>query len=120
MITFAIVKPEEWLQIEGPMKAVLGNDMPVTPEQATFLGAYDDGKLVGWIHIEHVYHFNSVYLEAQYRQSRLGLKLIQEAASHIPAGHSAIWLTDRNVANKIAQLIGARNLGNYQVFRKDV
>lgn len=114
-----LVKPEEWSLIEGAMKRVFNNDMPVTPDQAVFLGLYDEAKLAGWIHIEHLYHFNCVYIEAQYRQTGLGLRLIKEATDRIPAGHSAIWITDRHVANKIAPKLGARNLGNFQVFRKD-
>lgn len=114
-----IVKPEEWSQIEGAMKAVFHNDMPVTPDQAVFVGLYDEGRLAGWVHVEHLYHFNCVYLDVPYRQSGLGLKLIKEAASRIPAGHSAICIANRGYAVPIARALGARDLGIQRVFRKD-
>lgn len=115
-----IVDADDWAEIERDMKADFNNDMPVLRSQACFLGAYDGDELAGWLHIEHLYHFNVVRIKAQYRQTGLALRLIKEAVSRIPSGHSAIWITPRPVANKIASVVGARNIGTYQVFRKDV
>lgn len=117
--TIRIVQPGEWAEIERDMKADFNNDMPVSPDQAVFLGAYHGEEMAAWVHVEHLYHFNCVRVKAQYRETGLALRLIKEAASRIPAGHSAIWLTPRSAANKIAPLVGARNIGTYQVFRKD-
>lgn len=118
-LSFPIVALSDWPLIAPVMSEEFRNAMPESPEQSTFQGVYDGEKLVGWLHVEHLYHFNCAYLDVGYRQSGLGLRLIQEAASRIPVGESAIWITDRKV-NAIARRLKWRYLGDYRVYRKDV
>lgn len=114
-----LLTDDEWPLIEPILCGQMRNGMPVTPDQSTFEGAFVDGKLVGHLHVEGLFHFNYVHIDAQYRQTGLALRLIRKATSRIPAGFSAIWLTDRN-ADQIARLMGWRNVGKFTVYRKDV
>lgn len=113
-----ILPVERWPLVEPIVTGEFGNGMPATPGQATFLAAMEGEKLAGFIHVEHLFHFNCVYAAREYRSRGLALQLIKEAASLIPPGFSAVWLSDRNTA-RMAAALGAREVGQYRVYRKD-
>lgn len=113
-----ILPPDQWPLVAPIVTSEFHNAMPQTPEQTTFLTALDGAKLAGFIHVEHLFHFNCVYAAPEYRGSGLALDLIKEAAGLVPAGFSAVWLTDRK-ATAIANELGARDMGVWRIFRKD-
>jgi|ERR1051325_3834033 GNAT superfamily N-acetyltransferase len=95
------------------------NSLPVTPEQATFPAIVDGEKIAAFMLVEHLYHFNAVYVYPEYRGQALAQRLIRDAVTSIPPGHSAIWMTDSQHP-LAAKRMGARDLGLCQVYRKDV
>lgn len=120
MIKSIILPFEQWSLVEpiytGPE---FQNAMPATPEQATFPVLMDGDKLAAFLLVEHLYHFNSVKVMPEYRGQGFAQQLIREAVARIPAGHSAIWITDSQHP-LAAKRVGARDLGLCQVYRKDV
>lgn len=113
-----ILPPDQWPLVEPIVTGEFGNGMP-GPEQSTFLAKMSNEKLAGFIHIEHLFHFNCVYVAPEHRHSGFALQLIEEAAARIPRGFSAVWLTDRRTT-QLAKSLGARDLGIWRIFRKDV
>lgn len=111
-----MLPPERWPLLE-PIVSQFGNRMP-TPADSGFLTALDGEKVAGFIHVESLYHFVSEFITPGYENSGLSKRLIQDAASCIPIGRSAIWLTDRNV-DRLAARLDWRHVGNYRVYRKD-
>lgn len=115
---YDIIKAAGWDEIEP----IIRGERLAMPEigTATFPALRDGSNLAAFLRVEHLYHFNYVYVMPEYRGSRVGLQLIEEATAHIPAHHSAIWLTEPGIAQRIARTMGWRNVGLSDVFRKDV
>lgn len=124
MIYSEILPRERWGEIAPVFREQFNDAMPVTPEQATFPALFDSdgdaGKLVGFFHVEHLFHFNSLYIVPQYRNQGLALRLATEAVSRIPLGYSALWLNPGEHGRCFAERMGFRDLGKFTAFRKDV
>ncbi len=114
-----ILLPEEWGLVAPIVAAEFGNAMLATPAQATFPAFMDGDRLAGFVHVETLFHFNCVYLAPEYRRPGLALELMRYAIERIPAGFSGVWLTDRRVG-AIAKNFGARSIGEWTVYRKDI
>lgn len=114
-----ILLPEEWGTVYDIVTEDFRNAMPDRPDQATFLAETDGERLRGFVHIESLLHFNCVWVAEEERGTDLAVDLMRDAASRIPKGFSAVWLTDRSVG-AIARRLGAREVGTYRVYRKDV
>lgn len=103
------------------MRDVFQDSMPTDPEQGGFLALMDQEKIAAFLHIETLFHFNSIYVESAYRHQNAARTLLREAANRIPAGNSAIWLMNpAERGDALARALGGRELGTYTVFRKDV
>lgn len=115
---YEIIKSANWSEIAA---IVHGEGLPMPAiGTATFPALRDGDRLAAFLRVEHLYHFNYVMVMPEYRGSRVGLQLIEEATAHIPSNHSAIWLTEPGIAQRIARSMGWRNVGVSDVFRKDV
>lgn len=110
---------ERWPELE-PVFSEFGDTVPVTAEQATFPAVVtDEGQLAAFFHVEHLFHFNSLYVMPEYRDQGFARRLIHSAVARIPPGHSAIWLAPLQKGHHLARALGFRTVGTYQVFRKD-
>lgn len=116
-----ILQPEEWETVGPIVRAELGHPMP-SPLQSTFPCLFDGDNVAGFVWVEHLYHFNSVYVMPEYRHQGLARRLLFEAAAKIPKGHAAICLPDPKQEHLIhlAERMGARRLLSRVVLRKDV
>lgn len=93
--------------------------MPIRPDQASFLAEVDGDTLRGFVHVENLLHFNCVWVADGERKSSLAFDLIRDAVSRIPKGFSGVWMMDRNMG-AVARRLGAREVGTYRIYRKDV
>lgn len=111
---------DKWPLVAPVVAGEFNNEMPTVASQAEFFSALDGERLAGFVHIERLFHFNCVHIEQDYRDQAAGLamRLIKEAVAAIPRGYSAVWFADRNV-RKIAAELGARDIGEFRVYRKD-
>lgn len=122
-LTPTILSFDQWPLVQPILTdpAEFGNGMPTTPEQSTFPALMDGDKLAAFVLVEHLYHFNSVYVMPEYRHQGCAQQLLRNAVASIPPGHSAIWITEPDTdKSRLAQLLGARDLGLSRVYRKDV
>lgn len=113
-----ILTVDEWAMVEPVVVGDFGNSMPATADQATFFAETRRRELAAFVHIEHLLHFNCVYVAPQLRGTGLGLDLMRDAIARIPEGFSGIWMTDRS-AGRLARRFKARELGQFTVYRKD-
>lgn len=121
---------KDWPLVEADFTRRMGNAMPTDPLRDSFVALFEPGMKAGqvpFLHLETVYHFNCVVVPEEYGYHRrnMALRLIRDAATCIPAGQSAIWLSDRRV-DMIASAVGARlvhdqvdGTNRYYVYRKD-
>ena len=118
---------EQWPLVEPIVTKEFRDAMPLTPAQSDFVALRDGQSVAGFLHVEHLYHFNSLYIMPEYRNQGLAMRLIRKATSSIPPLHSGIWLAPadkgdsiESKARRLAIDMGAREVGVYRVFRKDV
>lgn len=119
-ITSDFLPPERWHEIADIVREQFQDAMPVTPAQATFPALFDGDQLVAFLHVEHLFHFNSLYVVPQYRDQGLALRMAQEAVRRMPLGESAIWLAPGVRGARFVEQLGARKVGVFTVYRKDV
>lgn len=117
--TIRILDPAEWPLVAPLVRGLFRNSMPETPAQGSFLAALDGYCLVGFVHVEQLFHFNCVYVAPPRRGTDLALRLMSDAASRVPAGHSAFLLSDRPAIGRLAEALGASDRGTWRYWRKD-
>jgi GNAT superfamily N-acetyltransferase len=115
-----LLNPDELPLVAPVVEGYFGNAMPVVEGKAAFYAALDGGRLAGFVHVEQLLHFNCVYVEPDYRGAALARALMGLAVARIPFGHSGVWLTERPNAGRLARSLGAREVGTYRVYRKDI
>lgn len=120
MIYSEILPPERWGEVEPYFRERFNDAMPATPAQATFPALFEGSELVGFFHVEHLLHFNSLVIMPQYRNQGLALRLAREAVARIPPGHSGLWLNPAEHGRRFAEHLGFRRLGEFTAYRKDV
>jgi len=116
---------ERWAEI-APQVNAFGNVMPESDKRAGFLTMMNNDRVAGFVHVETLYHFAGVQVNAEYGANRaeMALELIRAASVSIPEGYSGIWLTDKRV-DEIATLAAARlvqsetGTDRYYVYRRD-
>lgn len=118
MMERRILTPEEWNQVAPIVTGEFNNAMPKTSAQGGFLAALDGERLAGFVHIEHLFHLVSTYVAPEYRRTGLGWELLMDAAARTPPGFSVALLTKR-VRNKMAAVVGAYKVGNFNFYRRD-
>lgn len=114
-----MLRPAEWSLIAPMMSAEFGNMMPIDPAQAAFLAAFADEKLAGFVHIERLFHAHCLYVAPEYRHTRAAYHMMHGVDARIPAGHSAIVLTDTEEVEDMLRRMGARDAGAWRLWRKD-
>lgn len=114
-----LLLPEEWDIVAPHVAGEFRNSMPATPEQGSFLAEMDGDRLAGFVHVETLFHFAGTWVAPEYRRSRLGLSLLLDAALRIPEGFSGVLMTERRNAMRTARLFGAREVGQFHVYRRD-
>jgi hypothetical protein len=110
---------EQWSLVEPIVQEDLKGVMPDQAGPVDFLVAMDGKTLAGFIQVETVYHFRSVYVAPEYRNSSLAIKLMKEADSLVPSGFSAIVMVNKARVGKLLRAFGGRELDTQKVFRKD-
>lgn len=113
-----ILLPEEWDKVAPIVTGEFNNAMPQTPAQGGFLAALDGERLAGFVHIESLFHLVSTYVFPDYRRTGLGWDLLMEAAARTPPGFSVALLTTRT-RTKMAKVVGAHRVGNFNFYRRD-
>lgn len=118
---YRILHPDEWEKVAPTVRRELGYPMP-SPQQSTFPCLFDGDEVAAFFWIEHLYHFNTLYVMPEYRHQGLARQLLFKAAAQIPKGHAAICLPDPKQERLIhlAERMGARQLLSRVVLRKDV
>lgn len=116
-----IVLPfENWSAVESIVREEFCNGMPQRRESDTFIARFDGDKLAGFVHVEHLYHFNSLYVAPEYRGQGIAAGMFLDALGCVPPGFSAVALIPENKRSTWARYVNARDLGLLHVWRKDV
>jgi len=110
---------EEWPLVEPILRDVFEDEMPVTPAQSAFLGAFDGRELAGFVQVEQLLRIFHLYTAPGYRGARVARLLADEAARDIPAGFPACVLTGERALIRWALGKGARDVGLVHFLRKD-
>lgn len=110
---------EDWSTIADIVTREFNDGMPTSTDQATFAALMDGDKLAAFLHVEKLYHFNSLYVMPDYRKQGCARQLLRSASASIPEHESAIWLGPTDRGEIFARGFGFRDLGIYRVFRKD-
>jgi GNAT superfamily N-acetyltransferase len=114
-----LLSPDEWLLVEPVVRGVFNDEMPVTPAQSVFLGAFDGGNLAGFVQVEQLLRIFHLYTAPPSRGAQVARLLADEAARDIPAGFPACVLTDERALIRWALRRGARDVGAVHFLRKD-
>lgn len=112
---------KDWPLVAPIVTGEAGNSMPTDPNRACFITRFNnEDQLKGFVHVEVLYHFAYEWTSPDLRGNpKEALSLMSEAVQRIPKGFSGIWLADGQY-DRIAHLMGARRVGEYTVYRKDV
>ena len=116
-----VVRPlrsEEWELVRETYEREFENAMPGNPEQSMFLGAFLDEKLIGFAHIETLFHLNAVFFEDEYRHKGFCQVIFNQIDELMPNGYALIILPDKNFA-RLKDKFNVRDLGKIDVWRKD-
>jgi hypothetical protein len=117
----SIVLPlEEWPLVATIVREQFGNAMPTRPESDSFVARFDGDRLAAFLHVEQLFHFNSLYVAPEYRKEGIAPGLFLDGLSSVPPGFSAIVFSEGEKWKAWARYVKARDLGLCRVFRKDV
>lgn len=115
-----IVLPyEQWDRVAPLVTGMFGNAMPQNPQSDTFIARMDGDRLAAFLHVEMLYHFNSLFVDPEYRNQGIAPQLFIDSLSGITPGFSAIVMADRREWQYWARAVGARDLGLCRILRKD-
>ncbi len=109
----------DWSLVEPVVTQTFGNAMPASAESDSFIARMDGDRLAGFLHVETLYHFNSLFVTPEYRNAGIGPGLFRDGLECIPPGFSAIVMADRRDWQHWARYVGARDLGMCRILRKD-
>jgi hypothetical protein len=112
---------DKWNLVAPIVTGEFGNSMPTNPNRSSFVARLKpDGDVAGFVHVETLYHFAGAWVAPDLRGNpKEALSLMGDAVGRIPQGFSGLWLSD-GYYDRIANLMGARLMGEYAVYRKDV
>ena len=116
--TIRPLAPNEWDKIQDIYTQEFGNAMPDNPEQSAFLGVFFDDQLVGFSHVEVVFHLNAVYLNDEHRQKGAVNALLEQIDSSIPPSFPVFILSETKIGN-VPKKFGFRDVGSTRVWRRD-
>jgi hypothetical protein len=114
-----ILSLDEWPLVEPVVRGEFNDEMPVTPEQSVFLGAFDGRALAGFVQVEQLLRIFHLYTAPGFRGAEVARLLANYAARDIPAGFPACVLTDEKALVRWALRHGARDVGRVHFLRKD-
>lgn len=113
---------ESWGLVEPFVRGTFRDGMPTNPDQTTFLTAIDKERLAGFVHIETLFHVNSIYVAEEYRNTGLVWELMRETDAIFREqcqGYSACVLTDEPAVARYLKRMGATDRGVWRYLRKD-
>jgi hypothetical protein len=117
-----VLPPSQWDQVEPYVTGTFHNAMPETEKQAIFLAAHNEyGKLRAFAHLEVLLHVSSIWVTPEERNTRTVWQLmyaVDQLLRGMP-GFSAVAFPNSESHRKLYERLGARNLGNIEVWRKD-
>lgn len=114
-----ILPQEQWDLVAPVMRDEFANAMPVNTDQASFVAAMDDEKLAGFLYAEQIFHLHCLYVAPEYRGTQTAWELMRETTARIPQGFSAVVMSQPSPTIRLVERLGARRIGNYDVWRKD-
>lgn len=116
-----VVRPlgsDEWHLIAERYVDEFGNAMPASAWQSEFFGVFLANDLIGFAHLEKLYHFNAIYLDKEHRNARMAEGVFDVLDASIPKDYPAIILPDKNI-RCLLDRYGFRELPETAVWRKD-
>lgn len=113
-----ILDATEWARIAETYTAVFANGMPTNPAQSLFYGVFAGKNLIGFAHLESMFHLNCIYLEPEHRKAKLFDAVFKTMDAAIPETMPVIILPDKRV-HRLLKSYDYRNLGTMEVWRKD-
>lgn len=113
-----ILRPDEWELVRETYEREFENQMPIMPEQSIFLGVFLGEKLIGFSHVETVFHLNCIYFDDEYRHKNFSPIVFKKIDQLIPHGFPLIVLPDKNFTH-LREKFKVRDLGEMTVWRKD-
>ena len=113
-----ILDPDEWHSIAEIYEREFDNRMPDNPAQSLFYGVFLENKIVGFAHVETVFHLNAFYLAPETRNNHLASAIFDTLDRRLPPEIPLIALPDKGLS-KLLQSYGFRNLGEMGIYRRD-
>jgi len=83
MLEIRKLKNSEWSGLTGIFDKVFDASMP-SPEHSEILGAFEDGRLEGFILLETAVFVAEFYSRSKENNGRIARRLIQYARQHVP------------------------------------
>jgi len=83
MLEIRKLKNSEWSMLTGIFDKVFDSDMP-NPAHSEIVGAFEDGKLEGFILLETATFIGEFYSRSKENNGRIARKLVSFARQHIP------------------------------------
>lgn len=117
-LSIRVLREDEWHLVREKYETTFENGMPSGAEQSMFLGAFLGDKLIGFTHLETVFHLNAIYFEDEYRHKGMCSIIFKEIDKLIPQGFPLIILPDKNFSH-IREKFKMRDLGETHIWRKD-
>ena len=113
-----VLSPNEWHLVEETYTREFSNGMPRVPAQSLFYGVFLSKELVGFSHLETLFHLNAVYLKKEHRTGKLFDAIFKTIDAAIPKDMPMVILPDKKL-ERLLKSYQYRNLGDMTVWRKD-
>ncbi|HKS27832.1 MAG TPA: hypothetical protein VJS44_08435 [Pyrinomonadaceae bacterium] len=117
-----ILTLDEWDLVAPIVRGVFRNAMPTTEAQAVFPAVMHGENLAGFIHLEALFHYNSIWVAPEHRNNpRVAMRLMLDAHERLSQlhGFSAIAMPEAESHIKMYKRFGGRSLGVHEVWRRD-
>ena len=98
-IEIRVLEPHEWHLVEKDYVRQFENVMPNNPQQSVFFGVFENDKLIGFAHLEQVFHLNAVYMMDKHQTTTILHSLFATIENTMPRGIPFLRCLLRNSAN---------------------
>lgn len=112
------LRPDEWHLVAERFENGTGGTMPTDVNQSIFYGIFLGAELIGFGHLEKLFHLNAVFVNKEHRNGVFADAVIETMNDEIPAGYSVV-IHPRRRWQRLLSRFGFYDTGTVPVWRKD-
>jgi hypothetical protein len=117
MIEIRALKPSEWVVLIDTFEKEFDSDLP-SPDHATIYGAFEDGKLAGFVLAEEVTFIGQIHVKDPKNSATLARKMIRFLRERTPDNKSVATVASESRFEMLFRTLGMQKISG-TLFRRN-